>query len=289
MRTEECFSWSGITAGVTILRPDDEVGVRKRLLSHALVLYLHGGGLLLGSRTDLPETYEAMFLDRGCTLVEADYPLAPESPLHVIHDFVDTLWDWVSDEVAPRLGCDSVFLFGRSSGAYLVLTLAGRLTETNGACKPIGVIDFYGYGSATDPSITTPCETYLSYPTIGSKVVDRITQPEPVTSGPAERRFALYMYARQTGRWADLLGLGDGDRDPFALTQRQIDAMPPVFYAAATGDGEIPYATSKSLARKLRAQTFTSYGSDHEFDRDTSSPDGRQAYERCLTWMEGLA
>jgi acetyl esterase len=288
MRTEECFSWSGITAGVTILRPDDEVGVRKRPLSHALVLYLHGGGLLMGSRTDLPETYEAMFLDRGCTLVEADYPLAPESPLHVIHDFVDALWDWVSDEVAPRLGCDSVFLFGRSSGAYLVLTLAGRLAEADGARTPTGVIDFYGYGNSTDPSITAPSETYRAYPTIGSRVVDRVRQPEPVTSGPAERRFALYMYARQTGRWASLLGLDEGAQDPFALTQRQIDAMPPVFYAAATGDGEIPYATSKSLTRKLHAQMFASYGNDHEFDRDTSSPDGRQAYERCLKWMEEL-
>jgi acetyl esterase len=288
MRTEERFSWNGIDAGVTILHPDDGTEGRERPLSHALVLYLHGGGLLLGTRSDLPEAYENMFLDRGCTLVEADYPLAPESPLHVIHGFVDALWDWVSGELSPRLGCDSVFLFGRSSGAYLVLTLAGRLAEADGACRPTGVIDFYGYGNSTDPSITAPSETYRAYPTIGSRVVDRVKQPEPVTCGPAERRFALYMYARQTGRWASLLGLDEGTQDPFALTEQQIDAMPPVFYAAATGDGEIPYATSKSLARKLHAQMFASYGNDHEFDRDTGNPDGRRAYERCLSWMEGL-
>lgn len=289
MQVEERFSWNGIEAGVTVLHPGDDAEKRELPLSNALVLYLHGGGLLLGTRADLPEIYEAMFLARGCTLVEADYPLAPESSLGVIQHFVDALWAWICDDLAPRLGCNSLFLFGRSSGAYLVLTLAGRLTQADGARQPRGVIDFYGHGDATDPSITAPCERYLSYPSIGKGVVERIVQPEPVTYAPAERRFALYMYARQTGRWANLLGLGDDEKDPFALTQRQIDAMPPVFYAAATDDGEIPYSTSKSLALRLRAQTFTSYRDEHEFDSDTSCQDGRRAYERCLSWMEGLA
>lgn len=85
-----------------------------------------------------------------------------------------------------------------------------------------------------------------------------------------------------------MLGVGAGDAERFSLSDGQIAAMPPVFYAASTKDNDVPYAVSKSLARRLRAHIVTVYGLGHDFDRDTSNPAGPEVYRKCLQWMDGL-
>lgn len=45
------------------------------------IIYLHGGGLIWGSRFDLPEEYIQLFLSAGYHFLTLDYPLAPEVEL----------------------------------------------------------------------------------------------------------------------------------------------------------------------------------------------------------------
>lgn len=276
----ETFSHNGIEAGMTVHVPDGT--------PRSCVLYLHGGGLLYGERDDLPRSYIEMFLTHGHALVCADYPLAPEMPLRGIHAFVDALWSLTSAELAPRLGTERVFIFGRSAGAYLALTLSARICGHGDAQRPEGVIDFYGYDDASDPALAGISEHYRSFPLVSRDNVQTIIGVEPVTSGPMAKRYALYVYARQQGAWNELLGTDAEESEAYAISDAQASAMPPVFYAASTDDQDVPYAVSKKLARRLRARMVTLYGLEHDFDRDATNPAGRDAYEKLLAWMDGI-
>lgn len=289
---------AGLSCGVTIYAPHDEGCARRGAL-----LYLHGGGLLYGERDDLPRPYVDLFLERGYSIVCADYPLAPEAALATIETSVDALWQWFSREFAPKHDIleDALFLFGRSAGAYLALTLAGRLIkETDAAnrapgtmsaarrAQPSGIVDLYGFGSLDAPFLSEPSAYYQSLPAVSKTTAEGLMLPSPITSGAKEKRFSLYVYARQRGLWRDLLGVGPSETAPHALTDAQVKRMPPVFYAASTGDQDVPYAISKALARRLRARMVTVYSLPHDFDRDLTNPAGMDVYRQCVAWMDGL-
>ncbi|WP_130811587.1 alpha/beta hydrolase [Olsenella sp. Marseille-P4559] len=289
MTREEVFTWDGIRAGITIHEPGEGLdGSRSLPLSRSLTLYLHGGGLLYGERDDLPKPYVDAFVARGCKLMLADYPLAPETPIRGINAFVDGLWQWVAGTMASLLGAERIFVFGRSAGAYLALTLSSRIAQSGSPVRPTGVIDFYGYGDMCDERLTVASKHYQQYSPVSSDSIRDIVSDAPVTSGPMSERYSLYVYARQNGCWQSMLGLQPDERDPNALTPSRQSGMPPVFYAASTADEDVPYAVSKSLARALHAKMFTAYGLEHDFDRDIDNPAGLEAYEKCLDWMEGL-
>ena len=103
------------------------------------------------------------------------------------------------------------------------------------------------------------------------------------------------MYARQhAGAWLELLGL-DGSspertREAWNLSAEEIAALPPVFACASTGDEDVPYGLGKRFARSCPSAVFrTVYDAPHDFDRDTSRPEGMQMYRAAIAWMERLA
>ena len=50
----------------------------------ACILYFHGGGLLFGSRNDLPEIHLHLLTENGYPIIAFDYPLAPSAKLDLI-------------------------------------------------------------------------------------------------------------------------------------------------------------------------------------------------------------
>ena len=46
-----------------------------------VLLYFHGGGLIYGSKNDLPSELKKRFLAKGYTVLAVDYLLAPNSTL----------------------------------------------------------------------------------------------------------------------------------------------------------------------------------------------------------------
>lgn len=259
------------------------------------VFYLHGGGMLYGTRDDLPRPYVQSIVDAGYTLVCADYPLAPETPVPEAARFtLELLRTCVLDRVSDG-SLRGYFLFGRSSGAFLSLLLA-RDVERAGLPKPLGVLDFYGYHSLAEPWLRAPAREYARLPEVTRKQVETIVgaRGQVVTSGPKPRRFSLYVHARQhEGAWLELLGLDgrDGEHTPEAcsLLAEDVAALPPLFMCASSTDEDVPYRASKTLSRLATSAVLkTVYNLPHDFDRDLSVPDGRRAYEQALQWMGTL-
>lgn len=282
MATTRTLVLEGNRTGVSIHqpRPLDDL--------HVGMLYLHGGGLLYGERDDLPGRYVRMVTEAGITLVCMDYPLAPEASLPRILDAVLAGWKWFSGELSQELGITHQVVAGRSSGAYLALLLARTLSgsASRQLVAPRGIVALYGYYDLLDPRLAAPSPTYTSLPAVSETSVRALTSGGVVTRGPKALRFSLYVYARQTGRWNELLGLDEELTRAYSLTAEDVAALPPLFLAASTGDRDVPYGASKSLFRmKPGTRMETVYNLEHDFDSDCTRPEGPRLWKHVVAWV----
>lgn len=96
----------------------------------ALVVYLHGGGWVVGSVDDF-DTLARTLADRGrCAVLVPDYSLAPERPFPKgLEDAEDTIL-WAAHEAAARIGSVlPLVVAGDSAGANLATTAVRRLGD----------------------------------------------------------------------------------------------------------------------------------------------------------------
>ena len=96
----------------------------------AAVVYFHGGGLLYGSRADLPKLHKETLTRAGYAIWACDYPLAPACHLREIMEAINESIAWYCEHGAEHLGHPlPYFLWGRSAGAYLALLAGAEITE----------------------------------------------------------------------------------------------------------------------------------------------------------------
>lgn len=259
--------------------------------------------MLYGERDDLPAPYIELFTQAGYTLICMDYPLAPETELP---DIVSSTLDALRAHVHSRLiakELDGYALFGRSAGAYLAFLLTREIARNPSLTDPVGILDFYGYPSMLDEAFVRPCDAYDRLPSIDIDQIERIAHVGSgrdaanmphITSGPKTLRYALYVYARQhEGAWHRLLGLDGRDAahepEAWSLTDTDLSSLPPLFIAASTGDEDIPFRISKSLARKApQAVMKTAYYLPHDFDRDATERVSIDIYTQAISWLDEL-
>ncbi len=252
--------------------------------SQKTILYFHGGGLVYGSRTDLPEDYIQAFLDAGYHFLTFDYPLAPESRLDDILSSAKEAIRWFLTEASSTLDVTSsdYILFGRSAGAYLCFLFAKDTSLKSPEC----LIDFYGYDSLDYREFKTASPFYAKYPQLTESIVDRMIQSRPLAEGPLQTRYALYLYARQTGKWMDFLKVADTQNERFRLTKENLNSLPPTFIAHSTNDPDVPYRIAEKLNNNLpKAHLHSIAGNEHDFDRDSQSETAQTAYAALFDWL----
>jgi acetyl esterase/lipase len=94
------------------------------------LLYLHGGGLIMGS-VEADDAYAAMLADAtGAVTVSVGYRLAPEHPYPAALDDCADALAWMTTALGPR-GIDTarIAVFGASAGGGLAVALALRLRD----------------------------------------------------------------------------------------------------------------------------------------------------------------
>ncbi len=254
------------------------------------ILYLHGGGLVFGTKDDLPAAYQQLFLSAGYDLLLLDYPLAPESPLSEITEAVHTA---VTDillhpEICGLCASLPFYLFGRSAGAYLALVQAVRLCRSAEFPHPAGLILFYGYHTFDLPEFKRPSPYFRKLPAVSLDTVAALTGRGFLTDGPLSVRYSIYIYARQTGTWTQFLGT-DEEISAATVSKEDLTILPSGFFTACSGDPDVPFRESKQLAASIAGSRFYPvYGWEHDFDRDLSHLDGLSAYYAALAWMADL-
>jgi len=120
----------------------DVDGVRCRLyhptlqISRAVVVYLHGGGWVIGDTTTVDGLCRRMAVKAGCAVLSVNYRLAPEHQWPAAVDDVDTVVNWLHGPGAQAAGLDplGIALAGDSAGGHLA-TVAARHARDTG--KPV--------------------------------------------------------------------------------------------------------------------------------------------------------
>ena len=100
-------------------------GVRRGL--QPVVLYIHGGGFIVGGLVGSDHICARLAQDAGCAVVAVEYRLAPEHPYPAGLDDTEATLGWV-DEHADALSLDPARLViaGDSAGGNLAAALANR-------------------------------------------------------------------------------------------------------------------------------------------------------------------
>lgn len=99
-----------------------------------VLLYLHGGGWVVGAPAENESLARRLAVRTGCTVVLAGYRLAPE---HRWPAAVDDAWDvlgWTAAHLLPLAGSQGapLVLAGDSAGGNLVAVLTRRAREVGG-------------------------------------------------------------------------------------------------------------------------------------------------------------
>ncbi|MGN7427056.1 alpha/beta hydrolase [Cytobacillus praedii] len=249
------------------------------------IIYIHGGGLVYGNRLDLPEVYINQLLDAGYDFLTLDYPLAPESKLSEIIQSVADGVNWFLEHAIPAFGIQTneYILFGRSSGAFLCFLLnKGYLQQ-----RPKAIVSLYGYHSLMNSSFKGPSQHYLKFPRLETSALTRLIGDTPLVNGSIEKRYALYVYYRQTGKWVYQLVNPNESLVNYSLTKDELLTLPPTFLTASTADQDVPYEITYSLSEMIPDnELFTVNGLEHDYDRNTHLPESQQLYVRMIKWLE---
>lgn len=202
------------------------------------LFYFHGGGLLSGFPHDLPSNQIHFFESLGYEIIYVPYPLAPETPFESI--LSETL------NFLKKYNTHKSVFYGRSAGAFLALHC---LEE----CNPLAMISFYGYLMIDDHWAKTPSKHYLKYPRVTKNTIN--IHNTPIYEAD---RYHLYIYARQTGRWLNLIKYKAHQSLPLNI---------PIFIWHSLFDPDVPYNNAKLIKSHYKNSTLvTALYHEHEID-----------------------
>lgn len=110
----------------------------------AALLWLHGGGYLIGSPKQDHALCTRICRELGLVVAAASYRLAPEHPFPAALDDAQAAWQWLQEQ-ALALGVDPrrVVIGGQSAGGGLAASLVHRLRDLNVDPQPKGQWLFY--------------------------------------------------------------------------------------------------------------------------------------------------
>lgn len=254
------------------------------LAPKAAILYFHGGGLIYGSRGDLPARHLETFCSKGYAVIALDYPLAPGAKIPVIIDDVKKSIEWYIESRGTILQAPlPYFLWGRSAGAYLcLLMLKEKLSE-----MPAGILSYYGYGLLCDGWFNSQSPFYSKYPPVSEACLSVLSQGL-CANRHIDEFFVAYVFLRQTGKWSSVFY--DGDEDSllvgFSLRGFKPESDPPVFLAHSTNDPDVPFSEYCRLSNLLSdSSSFTVSLPAHDFDRDAGSAETKRLLSESLNFL----
>jgi acetyl esterase len=106
----------------------------------ATLLFIHGGGWVLGSVEGYDSFARALCLGTGAAVVSVDYRLAPEHPFPAATRDVLAAYRWaLAERAAGRLGPKGIFACGDSAGGNLAAVLCAQ-AAASGLDAPAGCI-----------------------------------------------------------------------------------------------------------------------------------------------------
>ena len=219
-----------------------------------VVVTIHGGALIAGSRTSIRRALFDPLIEQGFIIVSIDYRLAPETKLPVIIEDVRDAFAWVRREGPTLFGADPerIGVHGGSAGGYLTL-MSGFCTEP----RPLALVAYYGYGDIIGDWYSKPDPHYRKQPLVSEAAARAVIEDRAVSEPPqGKNRYDFYLYCRQNGLWPrEVTGLDPHTQaealKPFCPIQNITPAYPPTLLCHGNKDTDVPYEQSVQMAGRL--------------------------------------
>jgi acetyl esterase/lipase len=221
------------------------------------VVWIHGGALIMGSRSDIDRRVKKHALDAGYVLVSLDYRLAPETQLPQIIEDLEDACHWIRRD-GPRLfqiDPTRIAVVGGSAGGYLTLACGFRVRP-----RPAVLFSLWGYGDLIGDWYSQPSPHPRHHQS-------KLTRDEAFrqVSGAAiangrDRQGdggGFYQYCRQTGTWPRAVSGWDPDTEPqrfypFMPVKNVSTDFPPTALIHGTMDTDVPYEQSVMMAEQFK-------------------------------------
>ena len=243
---------------------------------HPAIVWIHGGGLIFGSRATIPADENDLFLRAGYIVVSIDYRLAPETKLPAILEDVEDAYSWVREKGPALFQCDPerLAVVGQSGGAYLALMSGARLRPS-----PKVVVSFYGYGDIAGPWLSQPAVYWASDPSqpqVTKEAALQAISRNEISEADVEPRVNFYIYCRQNGLWPKQVAGFDPLKEREKLIAYSPDRLvkpgyPPTLLLHGDRDTDVPFQLSEQMAAALQQQhiehsLYRMRGFNHLFD-----------------------
>jgi acetyl esterase/lipase len=226
--------------------------------SKPVVIWIHGGGLINGSRKGIPGDLRELAQSSGYAVVSIDYRLAPNTKLPAIIEDIQDAHRWVRAQ-GPQLFSadpDRIVVAGGSAGGYLTL-MSGFCFDP----RPTALVSFWGYGDITAPWYSRPEPFYVKQPAVPRDEAYAGVSGPPVSGATPEtskQRGRFYLYCRQQGLWPREVAGHDPDTEnewfnAYCPIRNVSRSYPPTLLIHGTEDTDVPYQQSQDMAAKLAA------------------------------------
>jgi acetyl esterase/lipase len=258
-----------------------------------VILWIHGGALIMGNRRGLNAVQAARYLDAGYTIVSIDYRLAPQAKLNEILEDLADAYRWVRVE-GPKLfhiDPNRIAIVGHSAGGYLTLMAGLRLEP-----RPAALVSFYGYGDIAGAWYSRPDPFYSRQPAVTKEEAFQAVGTRLISEDQGGNRGRFYLYTRQRGSWpAEVVG-HDPDKeprvfDPLCPVRNVTKDYPPTLLLHGDNDTDVPFEQSALMAKELARhdvpyEFIAMPGRGHGFDGTMWDPAIAGTFDRVLTFLK---
>ena len=255
-----------------------------------LVFWIHGGGLIGGSRRDLLARHRNAYLTLGLAVLAIDYRLAPETPLPQIVEDVQEAYEWSAGNAEElRIDPARVALVGHSGGGYLAFLVAEAVEP-----RPQAVVSFSGYGDILGDWYTQPSAHHLRRPRVSERRARKGIGHGEVSEADILERWDFYVYCRQRGMWpSEVSGLDQvEDRDAldaYCPVRHVSSSFPPALLLHGDADKDVPHQESAAMVEALstvgvEAELISVHRCGHAFEQ-VGTTQAQDAFARVLEFL----
>jgi acetyl esterase/lipase len=222
--------------------------------SAPVVVWIHGGALIMGSRSGINGMLLSRLLGAGFAVVSIDYRLAPETKLAAIIEDVQDACRWVRAQGPALFDINPARLavMGASAGGYLTLMTGFHVNP-----RPRALVSIAGYGDIAGPWYSRPDPFYRTQPLVSKQEAYSSVGSAVIADGSSSsNRERFYLYCRQNGLWPKEVAGHDPDQEPaafapFCPVRNVTTEYPPTLLVHGTKDTDVPYAQSEEMDKEL--------------------------------------
>lgn len=242
-----------------------------------IVIYLHGGGLIYGSKIDIPSTLINIFNESNYSVIALDYLLAPNSSLKDIIEDLEISLDKLLNTTFKGV---PFILCGRSAGAFLCNLIYKNLINKNNIHAE-KLILFYGYYNLdfyeSSPNKLNIVDRFKEVPKIDTK--------NPIRDDKFFNRYLYYQNALNNNSMISELKI-DPSNNQYRVEMEEFKLFPPTFLTASVNDKEVPFSYSKNQHKASKNSKFyPMYYLEHDFLSEIENPEVINLLNKLKLWL----